>query len=233
MSFAKIIPFLHLVLLPFVAYFVFTRNPLPALILLAISVVSEVVGKTLRKRDFSFLHPFSDKIMVLTLLFVLMLQGFFSEIIFAFFVFRDLIIGSIRMLAARDDVVIRGELYGKMITLIQFIIIFLALGEESFPFLAKLFYLAMQLFTLSAAVLGVVSIIHYGYVYAKRLKTRKQSGKIVEQEKMVILANRRSGGYHDKYRRYLLDIFAKRRNAAVYFLSDENMFKDLEKDRCG
>ena len=78
-------------------------------------------------------------------------------------------------------------------------------------------------------MLGVVSIIHYGYVYAKRLKTRKQSGKIVEQEKMVILANRRSGGYHDKYRRYLLDIFAKRRNAAVYFLSDENMFKDLEK----
>ena len=113
MSFAKIIPFLHLVLLPFVAYFVFTRNPLPALILLAISVVSEVVGKTLRKRDFSFLHPFSDKIMVLTLLFVLMLARFFSEIIFAFFVFRDLIIGSIRMLAARDDVVIRGRIVWK------------------------------------------------------------------------------------------------------------------------
>ena len=133
------------------------------------------------------------------------------------------------MLAARDDVVIRGELYGKTITILQFILVFLALGEESFPLLANPFHLVLQLFTLSAVVLGIISIIHYSYVYAKRLRTRRQLGRVVEQEKMVILANKRSGGYKDKYRRYLLDIFAKRRNAAVHFLSDENMFKGMEK----
>lgn len=199
------------------------------MVLLAVSVVSDVVGKTMRKYDYSFLHPFSDKIMVLTLLFVFMLQGLFSAVILGIFVFRDLVISSIRMLAARDDVVIRGELYGKMITILQFILVFLALGEEGFPPLARPSHLVLQLFTLAAVMLGIISIIHYSYVYAKRLRARRQLGRVVEQEKIVILANKKSGGYQDKYRRYLLDIFAKRRNAAVHFLSDENMFKGVEK----
>ena len=56
MSFAKLVPFLHFVLLPFIVYFVFTKNPLPALILLVISVVGDVVGKTIRRHDVSFLQ---------------------------------------------------------------------------------------------------------------------------------------------------------------------------------
>ena len=46
---------------------------------------------------------------------------------------------------------------------------------------------------------------------------------------MIILANRKSRGYHDGYRRLLLRIFARRRKLPIYYLKKgKNLFRILD-----
>ncbi|NQV91807.1 hypothetical protein HQ489_05015, partial [Candidatus Woesearchaeota archaeon] len=57
----------------------------------------------------------------------------------------------------------------------------------------------------------------------------QKRGRNVAQEKLVILANRKSRGFKDKYRTHLLKIFAKRRHAEIIFLPQKkNMFEGIE-----
>lgn len=233
MKTANFISFFHLVVLPFILYFVLQRTPfftLLAILFLLFSVLVDVTEKVMgrKKTMISFLHPFSDKIVVLTLLLVFVLQGVFSGIVLSIFLLRDVIIGLIRIAASRDDVAIRGELYGKAITSMQFVLLFLILGEQLFVPLANSLQLVIALLTFLALALGVISIFHYGYVYTNGFRTRRESGKIVEQERMIVLANKKSGGYSNAYRRYLLRIFARRRNAPIYYLSEKNLFRGVE-----
>ncbi|MEK6939882.1 MAG: CDP-alcohol phosphatidyltransferase family protein [Nanoarchaeota archaeon] len=235
MNFPSMLSVLHLLLLPLVIYFVLQKTAhfsFLAIVILLFSVLMDIAGKVIGKRKItaSFLHPFSDKIVVLTLLFVFVLQGIFSGLIFGIFLLRDIIIMSIRIVASRDDAVIRGELYGKTITVLQLVLVFMILGKTIFVPLEKSLTIVTSFFTLVIVVLGVVSILHYGYVYLKGLRTRKELGRTMEKEPMIILANKKSGGYRDKYRRYLLEIFAKRRNAPIYYLSGKNLFSSVEKN---
>ena len=235
MNFATLLSVLHLLLLPFLLYFVWLGGhffTLLAIAILLFSVLTDIAGKLLgrKKATSSFLHPFSDKIVVLALLFVFVLQGVFSSVVFAIFLLRDIVITFIRINASRDDVVIRGELYGKTITVLQFVLVFIILGKSLISPLVKAFEFIISIFTLVILGLGFVSILHYGYVYWKGLRTRKELGKTVEKEPMIILANKKSGGYQDKYRRYLLGIFAKRRNAPIYYLAGKDLFSGVEKN---
>lgn len=226
---------LHLLLLPFLLYFVWQGTPFFTLLAIAIllfSVLIDITGKIIGRKKIisSFLHPFSDKIVVLTLLFVFVLQGTFSGLVLVIFLLRDIMISVIRIIAARDDVVIRGDLYGKSITALQFVLVFIILAQSIFVPLEKPFTLVISIFTWLILVFGVVSIFHYGYVYLKGLRTLREVGKTLGKEPMIILANKKSGGYRDKYRRYLLGIFAKRRNAPIYYLSGKNIFSGVEKN---
>lgn len=235
MNLSNLLSVLHLVLLPVMLYLVWEGSHLSILlaaVILLFSVLADFSGKIMgrRKLTVSFLHPFSDKIVVLALLLMFALKEIFSGAIFAVFLFRDTIITFIRINASRDDVVIHGELYGKTITALQFILVFLILGWMFFLPLQNSLALLITVFTLVILGLGVISIIHYGYVYVKGLRTKKELGKVVGKELIVILANKKSGGYRDKYRRYLLSIFAKRRNAPIYYLSGKDLFSGIEKN---
>lgn len=235
MNLANLLSVLHLVLLPYLLYLVWNGTPsstLLAMAILLLSVLADFTGKIVGKRKItaSFLHPFSDKIVVLTLLFVFVLQGLFSGLIFGFFLLRDIIISIIRIIASRDDVVIRGELYGKTVTILQFALVFMILGRIILVPLEKSFTIVVSIFSWVILVLGLISIVHYNYVYLKGLRTRKGLGKTVEKEPTIILANKKSGGYTDKYRRYLLGIFAKRRNAPIYYLSGKDLFSGVERN---
>ena len=203
-----------------------------AIAILLFTVLTDIAGKIAgrEKMASSFLHPFSDKIVVLTLLFVFVLQEDFSKLIFSIFLLRDIIISYIRMIASRDDVVIRGEWYGKNITALQFVLVFMVLAKSVFVLLERSFILVISILTAVILALGIVSIVHYGYVYLKGLRTRRASGKIAGKEPIVILANKKSGGYRDKYRRHLLGIFARRRNAPIYYLSGKNLFSGVDKN---
>ena len=232
MNVATLLSVLHLILLPVMIYFVSKGMPLFTLLAMAIllfSVLTDLTGKIVGKKKItaSFLHPFSDKIVVLMLLLVFVLQGRFSTFIFSVFLLRDIIVSYVRIIASRDDAVIHGELYGKSITVLQFLLVFMILARTVFLALERPLSLLIVLLSLAALTLGVISIIHYSYAYVNGLHTRKKLGKIVEKEPMIVFANKKSGGYRDKYRRHLLRVFAKRRNASIYYLSGKNIFKDI------
>lgn len=235
MNLANLLSVLHLVLLPYLLYLVWDATPTSTLLAMAIlflSILADFTGKIVGRKKItsSFLHPFSDKIVVLMLLLVFSLQGFFSGMMLAIFLLRDVIITIVRIMASRDDVVIRGELYGKTITVLQFVLVFMILGKTIFAPLEKSLIIVISIFIWVILTLGGISILHYGYVYLKGLRTRKELGKTIEKEPMIILANKKSGGYRDKYRRYLLGIFAKRRNAPIYYLSGKDLFSGVEKN---
>src|SRR3989344_2883523 len=134
MNIANLLSIIHLILLPVMIFLISKETPffnLLAIAILLFSIIADIIGKIVGKKKVtaSFLHPFSDKIVVLALLFVFVLEGIFSGIIFGIFLLRDIIISLIRINASRDDVVIRGELYGKTITVLQFILVFLLLTK--------------------------------------------------------------------------------------------------------
>ncbi|MEW5896624.1 MAG: CDP-alcohol phosphatidyltransferase family protein [Nanoarchaeota archaeon] len=239
MNITNFIALFHIAIIPFIIYFIYKESLLfsfLAILLLFISVLIDFFEKLFIKKKAveSFFHPFSDKIVVLTLLFVFVLRNSFPAVIFAIFLLRDIIIGYIRMVAARDDVVIRGEMYGKVITSFQFVVVFTLLIKDFLFYdnLIDLIFLAntmVFLFTLIALILAIVSIIHYSLVYGKGLHNRIKLGKEIKREKIIILANEKAGGYRDAYRRHLLRRFALRRNAPVFYLSGKDIFAGMDK----
>ena len=101
---------------------------------------------------------------------------------------------------------------------------------DGFIYLIPFFELALLVFTFMSVLIGISSVIHYSSIYGKEIHKMKKKGKRVEKEEMIVLANRRSRGYRDGYRRRLLKIFAKRRRSSVVYLPNKKeMFKNIEK----
>lgn len=231
----------HLAILPFLVYFISQKTlsySFAAILLLSISVFIDFIEKSLERKKtvHSFLHPIADKMVVLVLLFIFALRGSFSPVVFAVLFLRDVTIGIIRILASRDDVIIKSSnFYGKLITSFQFVLVFSLLIKD-FVFSIVIFDLTgfinatLTVFSTVSLLLAVISIVHCGYVYGKGLRNRRKLGKRIEQEKIIILANRKSSGYRDVYRRHLLKLFAKRRKAQIIYLSSgKNMFAGVAK----
>ncbi|MBU0470045.1 MAG: hypothetical protein KKA62_00210 [Nanoarchaeota archaeon] len=244
MSWANLITiFRTLILLPIIIYLIFQNSFLSlflAVVLLGIAIFSDVIELVLLKKKEikSFLHPFSDKMILLVLLFIFVLQGFFSKIFLILFLLRDLIIGVLRMVASRDDIPMKGaDNYGKIITILQYFLVFgVFFGKlwyySSSLYLSQSVDIGIMVMASLVVLLGFFSIIHYSFVYGRY--RRKISGKKVEVEEMVILTNRKSGGYRNSYRRRLLRVFARRRKAIIKYLpSGEDMFVDVEKKITG
>jgi len=232
MNVSNAIALLHVALLPFIIYLILLEMPFPAILLLGVLVLLNLAEKKFsrKKKVKSFIHPFSDKIVVLALLLVFTIQGSFSKFILSIFIFRDVMISVIRIAASRDDLPIRGELYGKLITSLQFTLVFSILLRLSFTG-SVLLKFPVYIITAVALMLSFFSIIHYGYVYIEGLRTRKIQGRKIEQEKMVILANRKSGGYRDVYRRRLLKIFSRKRDAPIIYLPEKkNMYEGIDRE---
>lgn len=231
MKLSNAVALFHVLILPFVIFFVSMEVYFLAVLLLVSSILLDAVDKVYyRKREkvHSFIHPFSDKIIILSLLFTFTLLGYFSSLVLLIFILRDIIVAVIRILASRDDLMIKGGWYGKAINMLQFILVFVILLRESYD----ITFLEMELYLLTLVIISllIVSVIRYGYLYGKRLKTRKILGKKVEHEKMVILANRKSGGFKNRYRRRLLRIFSRKRKAPIIYLPEnKNMYAGIDK----
>ncbi len=233
----------HLAILPFIIFCLYQETLASAyfaFLLLFLSVFIDFVERLLfhKQQVESFLHPFSDKIVVFILLFVFSIRGSFSDAVLIFFIARDVIIGYLRMRASRDDVEISiGNYYGQAITSLQFFVVFLLLAETIVLFsqskYLELTKAVIVSFVFITMIIALVSLFHYSFVYRKKLLNRKLMGKRVEPEQMVILANRKSGGYRDAYRRRLLRRFALRRKAKIYYLTNSgDVFEDAGKIVC-
>ena len=183
----------------------------------------------------SFLDPFSDKILVFSLLLLFTLANSFSRIAFILFLVRDLISAVIRWMAARDEAAIKSESYNRLLTYSQYALI-LSLLVHNWLIYNKwrlvLIYTKniIVALTVLALILAATSAVYYLMTYIKNLSHRKIIAQDVKAEKCIILANRRSRGYHDGYRRRLLKLFAKRREEPILFLpSKRDMFDKMSK----
>src|SRR3989338_3376310 len=239
MKLTNITAILHLFFLSLIVFFLYEESlwgRILALSFLLFSLYLDFLDRALlqKKNDVSsFLHPIMDKLVIFVILFVFMLHGSFSWIIFVFFVIRDLVAGMIRMRASRDFVFIKAaNLYGKAITSLQFFLVFFLLTENVAMFghkQALLFKMIVASVTVFTSIVAFLSIFHYSISYAHEIRKKKEEGTEIQEERMVIFANKKSGGYKNVYRRRLLRRFARRRKAILYYFSDDpNLFKGIK-----
>jgi CDP-diacylglycerol---glycerol-3-phosphate 3-phosphatidyltransferase len=232
MSLANIVSLLRVLALPIIIYLFNNEAFIPVLIVFSLAVFSDFLdGYLARKRREitkvgSFLDPFADRILIMGLLLFFVIRGDFHLIILALFILRDVIAGIIRWLSAQDDISLIGiKVYGRLVTYSQFFLIFgLLLSEFIFG------DIIIFSFTLISILFVFLSIIHYSIVYLKAIHSRKKIGTRLEKENMIILANKKSRGFHDGYRRHLLRLFARRRKAKITYLPIRgDMFKEVGK----
>lgn len=239
MALLKLIAYFRVIILPVIILLLYQEtltSSLGILILLSLALLSYFWETKLKiKQKFtvrvgSFLEPFADLVLFMALLFFLVLRKEFSLFIFSFFVLRYIIVGIIRGMAAKEDVLIKGVMSGQLFTYSLFGIVFstiiktILVYENSpyFSFAER----ALTLFTLFAVIIAAGSILSYGLVYLRQIRNREKMGKKLKEENMVILANPKSRGYRDKYRRKLLKRFSRRRGAPLIYLpQSKDMFK--------
>lgn len=234
MSLANLISLLRILAIPFLIYLVRQdtyQASFVALIVFAFAVLTDIADgivarRTKQTRIGYFLDPFADKLLIMSLLIYFVYLGGYWVLFLAIFVIRDLIVGFVRWMAGKADVHLRGKrTYGNLLSYSQFLIIFGLLLEPFFEQGGLLILLATGL----AVLLSLISSTHFFFSYLKGLSKQRRKGRVVKKEPMEILANKRSRGYHDGYRRHLLELFAHRRNAQITFLPNtKNMFKNVK-----
>src|SRR3989338_5191088 len=239
MSLANIITLFRLAMVPLIFFLLFQESILAsaiAILLFITAVVSDVLdGYLARKRKEitrlgSFLDPFVDKILIYGLLLAFFLQNLFWFWIIVLFLCRDLLVIVIRWVASRDDVHIPEEKYKQLMSLNLFGILLSLLLYHFFVYQYNLSGMLVTMvisivLTNISVLLALVSIIHHLVVYIRGVYTRRKYGKAIPPENIIILANKKSSGYRDRYRRRLLRVFVKRRNALLHHLPHaSNMF---------
>jgi phosphatidylglycerophosphate synthase/diacylglycerol kinase family enzyme len=247
MGLTNLITALRIILLPVVIYLVYQNNWNASLLALILFLFIGFTGlldlRATYKKEDSYttsllLDPFSDKIVAVSLLIVLLSIGEFWIFPLLIFIIRDFVINGIRTIGSRVDVVLEDDKMGKVQTIFQYIIVFLILlkiyfiqdGYEATALVENLAFV-IDIVTAIAMILALISIIDYAYKCNYAIKNKKQEGQSLEQENLTIIANKKSRGYHDGLRRKLLKLFAKKRKSEIKYISpEEGMFDTLTKE---
>lgn len=136
MNIANKLTILRVILIPFFVLFGLISNDICGYVALGIFVVASVTdyldGHLARKlglvSDFGkFLDPLADKLLVLAALSLLVHRGETSVWILYVVVLRELVVTGIRLIAASTGRVIAAGMTGKIKTVVQMIVIILAL----------------------------------------------------------------------------------------------------------
>ena len=235
MGLSNLISLLRILVIPFLIYLLQQdtyQASLTAVFVFIFAVITDIADGIIARRTKdttkigSFLDPFADKLLVMSLLFYYVYSGGYWLLYLGIFIVRDIIVGLVRWLAGKADVQLRGKrTYGNLLSYSQFIIVFGLLSEQFFVHSGLIILLATGL----AILLSLISSLHFIFSYIRGLTKQRRKGRIVKKEPMVVLANKRSRGYYDGYRRRLLEIFAHRRSSPITFLPNtKNMFKNVK-----
>jgi diacylglycerol kinase family enzyme len=175
----------------------------------------------------SFFDPLSDKFLVIGLFSFFWYSDKFSIIFLFLFILRDILVNSIRWIAARQELIVESNKYNSSMKIFQHLVLVLLILMELINF--KVFDSLLLILITTAVILAILSTISFSKQYGKQLRARIRAGKKFDDRKMIILANKKSRGYHDGYRRMLLRIFARRRKLPIYYLKKGNdLFRILE-----
>lgn len=163
-------------LVPFFIFFMISDAiKFSAILSLVIFVVASLTdlldGYLARKKnivtDFGkLMDPLADKMLVMSALIIFISQNLISSILVIIIVSRDLMIDSIRLLAANKGKVIAADIWGKLKTFFQMVaIITLLLSRGLSLFLSELVVKKVKLFgdalMVISVVLTVVSAVNY------------------------------------------------------------------------
>jgi CDP-diacylglycerol--glycerol-3-phosphate 3-phosphatidyltransferase len=247
MKITNLLSLFRIVVLPIIVVLIYQETASAffwSIILLILALISDFLdGYLARKLNEktvvgSFLDPFADKILVAGLLFVFVLRDNFSIWVLAFFIFRDIFVFVIRWLASHYNFHIYEQWHSSLMTssqvgivlflLISDFFIYKGLTEDTFYVISELL---IVLVTVIAMLLALLSMVYYLTNFLNKKQSVDKMGKKVNNGKLVILANKKARGYQNKYRRRLLEVFAKRRGAKIVYLSSnkKNMFHGVEK----
>lgn len=241
MNWANLITFLRLILLPIILVLLLNNTPLSSfisLLLFLLIILSDLLDGYVARRQHviskfgSFLDPISDKLIVYALLLLFSVKDNWLLIILGLFLFRDLVVTYFRFLAAKNDLEIKEYVHRKLNIFFQYALIGSLLFRDfcGYPAWAESFYAALAailviLLSLIAAFFSIGSLTYYGTCLTKGIQVKVKLGRELPIQPMLILANPRSRGYRDLYRRRLLKRFARKRKAEIVYLDTDK--KDL------
>ncbi|WP_215492515.1 CDP-diacylglycerol--glycerol-3-phosphate 3-phosphatidyltransferase [Fenollaria sporofastidiosus] len=168
MNLANKITMFRIFLLPiFVLSCYFDQSGISSLLIFLLGSFSDFLdGYVARKynmiTDFGkFIDPIADKILVLSAFIMFIERGFVEPWVVIVVLFRELLISGFRMLAAKKNISIAADIFGKLKTTTQFfcvIFFFLTIILIS----GKMFIIGKVLLYISV-VLTVLSMINYLY----------------------------------------------------------------------
>ena len=222
MKFENLILLLRLTLLPIIINLIYLSTPTAlhwALFLLVLAGFSSLLNYIFFRKNSevsSFVDPFVTKIMIMSLLFTVVLQGWFSYVPFLIFIFRDLGIVVVRWFASQEDIQMKERKLRDLLMAIQFLLLVLILLQHSFFWTAP-FSIFIFVLTILSILLALLSVANHVLAYSRGLQQRIQVKKQAPGS-VLILANDQSRGYHDAYRRHLLKVFARRRRGKILFM---------------
>ncbi|MBS3123735.1 CDP-alcohol phosphatidyltransferase family protein [Candidatus Woesearchaeota archaeon] len=244
MNLANLLTTIRISLIPIILYLIVKETYLGSLLAMVLFLLSLVLdyfdGYVAKKRGEeskigSFLDPFAGKLLASMVLFIFFLKGLFGFWPWLLLIVRDLSMGWVLWLSSQDDIFIpEKKMLGKIILQSQMLLvfslllelIFYAAGFNNLNFTRKI----VSFFTILVLIMAFVSLIISFFIYINALINRKKEGRKLRKEKLIVLANRKSRGYHDSYRRHLLKIFTKRRGAELVYLPHrKEMFSSLLK----
>lgn len=168
MNLANKITMFRILLLPiFVLSYYYDQSGISSLAIFLLGSFSDFLdGYVARKYDMitdfgKFIDPIADKILVLSAFILFIERGFVEPWVVIVVLFRELLISGFRMLAAKKNISIAADIFGKLKTTTQFfsvIFFFLTIILIS----GKMYIIGKVLLYISVA-LTVLSMINYLY----------------------------------------------------------------------
>ncbi len=241
MNIANLLSISRVIVLPILIYCISlgtASGSVWALALMVYAVFSDIFDGVWRRKTSpvgSFLDPFADKVLIIGLLLLYTYRGLFWLTPLLIFIGRDLIVAWVRRRAARDTITLTHWDSHKTMIYFQYSIVIGLLLDDMFVYnqMLHLTLFSDVIFvigTVAAVILSILSTLHYSSVYVHKLRSRRREGRKLEQEKMVVLANKRSRGYKSRYRRRLLKKFVKVRGCPIQYLpNSKDMYKGVAK----
>lgn len=243
MKIANLLTLFRLGIIPVIIYLIAQETALAsllALLLFILALISDFLDgylARLRKETTkvgSFLDLFADKTLIFGTLLFFVWKDTFSGWIFLFFISRDIITTIFRGLSSHDNILIKEKKTSShLVYQFQLLILFGFLAESYLVNAGLidsiLFVMATLLIlfaTFGAILIGLISIFYFFITYFRGAAQGRKLGQQLETKNLLILASKKSRGYQNKYRRHLLKVFAKRRNASLAYLpiTSSNMF---------
>lgn len=168
MNLANRITMFRIFLLPLlVISFYFDQTGISSLAIFLLGSFSDFLdGHIARKYDMitdfgKFIDPIADKILVLSAFIMFIDRGLVEPWVVIVVLFRELLISGFRMLAAKKNISIAADIFGKLKTTTQFIsVIFLFL---SIILISNKMLIVGKVFLYVSVALTVLSMINYLY----------------------------------------------------------------------